>query len=73
LFCGVRMPKLTLDGIVFNTEDLSETACAELASLQFLDKQMSNLDQEIAVLETVVSLYTDKLHLELSKNNKEPL
>lgn len=67
------MPKLTLDGIVFNTEDLSEMACAELASLQFLDQQMSNLDQEIAVLETVVSLYTDKLHLELSKNNKEPL
>ena len=67
------MPKLTLDGIVFNTEDLSETACAELASLQYLDKQMSNLDQEIAVLETVVSLYTNKLHLELSKNNKEPL
>ena len=67
------MPKLTLDGIVFNTEDLSESACAELVSLQFLDKQMSNLDQEIAVLDTVVSLYTDKLHLELSKNNKEPL
>ena len=60
------MPKLTLDGIIFNTEDLSERACAELRSLQFIDEQMSKLDQEIKILDTAVVIYTDLLqsHLE---------
>jgi hypothetical protein len=59
------MPKLTLDGIIFNTEDLSERAWAELRSLQFLDEQMSKLDQEIKILGTAVVIYTDLLKSQL--------
>ena len=59
------MPKLTLDGITFNTEDLSERAWAELRSLQFLDEQMSKLDQEIKILGTAVVIYTDLLQSQL--------
>ena len=59
------MPKLTLDGITFNTEDLSERALAELRSLQFLDEQISKLDQEIKILGTAVVIYTDLLKSQL--------
>jgi len=59
------MPKLTLDGVIFNTEDLSERAWAELRSLQFLDEQMSKLDQEIKILGIAVVIYTDLLQSQL--------
>mgnify|MGYP001185678483 FL=1 len=36
------MPKLTIDDIEFNTEDLSENGKAQLSSLQFLEAQMVN-------------------------------
>ena len=46
------MPKFTVDGIEYNTEDLTENGKAQLASLQFLEVQMSKLKSEIAVYQT---------------------
>jgi len=46
------MPKITVDGIEYNTEDLSDNGKAQLASLQFLEVQMSKLQNEIAVFQT---------------------
>ena len=43
------MPKITVDDIEYNTEDLSENGQAQLASLQFLEIQMKKLQSEIAV------------------------
>ena len=37
------MPKITVDGIEYNTEDLSDNGKAQLASLQFLEAQMQKL------------------------------
>ena len=43
------MPKITVDGTDYNTEDLSDNGKAQLASLQFLEVQMKKLNNELAV------------------------
>lgn len=61
------MPKITVDGIDYNTEDLSDNGKAQLASLQFLEVQMKKLQNEIAVFNTAKSAYLQRLKSELEK------
>ena len=51
------MPKITVEGIEYNTEDLSDLGKAQLASLQFLESQMAKLQSEIAVYQTARNSY----------------
>ena len=44
------MPKITVDGIDYNTEDLSDNGKAQLASLQFLEVQMNKLQRQLILL-----------------------
>ena len=62
------MPKITVDGIEYNTEDLSENGKAQLASLQFLEVQMKKIKSEIAVYETARNTY-----IALLKNELKPV
>ena len=61
------MPKITVDGIEYNTEDLSDNGKAQLASLQFLEVQMNKLQNEIAVSQTAKAAYIAALKAELEK------
>lgn len=61
------MPKITIDDIEYNTEDMSDNAKAQLASLQFLEVQMKKIKSEIAVYETAKSAYIQSLKTELEK------
>ena len=61
------MPKITVDGIEYNTEDLSDNGKAQLASLQFLEVQMSKLRNEIAAFQTAKNAYVSALKAELEK------
>jgi len=61
------MPNITVDGIEYNTEDLSDNGKAQLASLQFLEVQMNKLQNEIAVFQTAKAAYTSALKVELEK------
>lgn len=61
------MPKITVDGVEYNTEDLSDNGKAQLASLQFLEVQMQKLRNEIAVYETARRSYAAALKAELEK------
>ena len=61
------MPKITIDNVDYNTEDLTENGTAQLASLQFLEAQMSKLKNEIAVYQTARSTYIAALKAELEK------
>ena len=61
------MPKITVDGIDYNTEDLSDNGKAQLASLQFLEVQMSKLRNEIAAFQTAKNAYISALKAELEK------
>jgi hypothetical protein len=59
------MPKITVNGIEYNTEDLTENGKAQLASLQFLELQMNKLKSEIAVYQTARNSYVAALKAEL--------
>jgi hypothetical protein len=60
------MPKITVDGIEYNTEDLSDNGKAQLASLQFLEVQMAKLNNEIAVYQTARNAYVAALKAALA-------
>lgn len=62
------MPKITVEGIEYNTEDLSENGKAQLASLQFLEVQMNKIKSEISVYQTARNLYVAKLKEELEQS-----
>ena len=51
------MPKITVDNVEYNTEDLSENGKAQLASLQFLEVQTKKIQSEISVYETARNSY----------------
>ncbi len=59
------MPKIKIDEVEYNTEDLSDNGKAQLASLQFLEVQMSKLKSEIAVYQTARNSYVTALKNEL--------
>ena len=61
------MPKITVDGIDYNTEDLSDNGKAQLASLQFLEVQLNKIKGEIAVYQTARNSYVAALKAELEK------
>jgi hypothetical protein len=67
------MPKITIDNIDYNTEDLTENGKAQLASLQFLESQMQKIRQEMAVYQTAQAAYAQALKAEIAKAGLEPL
>lgn len=62
-----EMPQVTIDGIKYNTEDLSNNSKAQLASLQFLERQLVKLKVEISVYQTARAAYAQALKAELDK------
>lgn len=64
------MPKITVDGVEYNSEDLSDNGKAQLASLQFLEVQMTKLQNEIAVFQTAKAAYIAALKSELEKTSE---
>ena len=65
------IPELvTIDGIDYNTEDLTDNGKAQLASLQFLEVQMGKIKSEIAVYKTARGAYTSALKSELEGANE---
>ena len=64
------MPKFTIDGVDYNTEDLSAEGNAQLASLHFLDLQMRKINDEIAIYNTAKAGYIAGLKSELVKLEK---
>jgi len=65
------VPKITVDGIDYNTEDLSDNGKAQLASLQFLEVQITKIKNEIAVYQTAKNAYVTALKAELEKSSQE--
>ena len=63
------MPKITVDDVDYNTEDLTDNGKAQLASLQFLEAQMQKLKNEISVYQTARNAYVAALKAELAKSS----
>jgi hypothetical protein len=65
------MPKITIDDIEYNTEDLTDNGKAQLASLQFLEVQMNRLNSEIAVYQTARNTYLAALRADIAEPGKD--
>ncbi|MEL0033902.1 MAG: hypothetical protein VW712_13110 [Paracoccaceae bacterium] len=62
------MPKITLDDIEFNSEDLSENEKKLLASLQFVEAKINSLKNERSVLIASKLFYEEQIRKILLKN-----
>lgn len=67
------MPKITIDEIEYNTEDLTDSGRAQLANLQFLEGQMQKIRKEIAVYQTAQKVYAQALKVAIAEEGLEPL
>ena len=61
------MPKIKVDDVEYNTEDLTDNGKAQLASLQFLEVQIQKLRSEVAVYQTARNSYVTELRDELNE------
>ena len=61
--------KITVDDVEYNLDDFSDDAKSQLASIQFVDAQLQQLSNELAVSDTARIGYTNALKAELA--NKE--
>lgn len=59
--------KLTVDGIEYDFNDLSDTAKAHVANINFVDSQLQQLNNEWAVADTARIGYTHALKSEVEK------
>ena len=64
------MPKITIDDIDFNSEDLSESGKGWLASLQFVELHIKRLNDELAVLKTSKNVYENMVRKKLEAADK---
>ena len=67
------MPKITIDDMEYNTEDLTENGRAQLASLQFLEGQMQKIRNEMAVYQTAQRTYVAALKAEIEQSGVQPV
>ena len=67
------MPKIKLDDIEYNTEDLTDKGKANLASLQFLEGQLSKMRNEMAIYQTAQSSYVAALRSEIKQSALQPV
>lgn len=62
------MPKITIDGKEYDTDQLSEKARNQLVSVQFVDRKIQELNLELAAYQTARNTYaralTDMLNTE---------
>ena len=67
---GDNSEKVMIDGREFSLDKLSENAKAQLKNLQFVDAQLLQLQNELAVSDTARIGYTNALNNEISKSPK---
>ena len=67
------MPKIKIDDKEYDTEDMSDNAKAQLASLQFNEAHINRLKNELAIADTAKIAYVNALKRELeSSENPKP-
>ena len=63
------MPIIKIDNLEYNSEDLSDAGLSQLNSLQFLETQMLQLQNEIAVYQTATNAYLAALKSDIENSN----
>jgi hypothetical protein len=59
--------KITIDGVEYNLDELSDNAKTQIANIQFVDAQLQQLNNEWAVSDTARIGYTNALKAEVAK------
>ena len=67
------MPKVKIDELEYNTEDLTERGLSIVKSLQFVETQLKELEREIAVYQTSKNTYTQGLLAEIKAAGVKPI
>lgn len=67
------MPKIKIDDLEYNTEDLTDQGKVVLASLQFVEQKLRNFRNEIAVYQTAQKSYLTALKIEITESEIEPI
>ena len=63
----INTNKITIDDVEYKLDELSDSAKAQLANIQFVDAQLQQLNNEWAVSDTARIGYTNALKAELAK------
>ena len=58
---------VTVDGVEYKLDKLSDDAKAQLLNIQFVDAQLQQLNNELAVADTARIGYGNALNVELAK------
>ena len=67
------MAKIKLDDVEYDTDDMTDNAKAQLASLQFNEAHINRLKNELAIADTAKIAYVNALKRELeSADNTKP-
>tara|TARA_B110000003_G_C16587608_1_gene510505 strand:- start:1111 stop:1341 length:231 start_codon:yes stop_codon:yes gene_type:complete len=67
------MPKIKLDDLEYNTEDLSVRGVAVLKSLQFVETRLREIEHELAVHKTAKNTYMQSLIKEIEASGVVPV
>ena len=62
--------KITIDGVDYKSDELSDNAKTLLANIQFVDVQIQQLNSELAVADTARIGYSSALKSELGKTER---
>ena len=65
------MAKIKIDDVEYDTDDMSDNAKAQVASLQFNEAHMNRLRNELAIADTAKIAYVNALKRELENSDKE--
>lgn len=67
------MPKLVIDEIEYNTEDLSDEGRGQLTNLQFVEQQIRTFRNQILVYQTAQQTYLSALKTEITESGITPI
>ena len=65
------MAKIKIDDVEYDTDDMSDNAKAQVASLQFNEAHMNRLRNELAIADTAKIAYVNALKAELERTGAE--
>ena len=65
------MPVIKIDGVSYDTEQLSKTARGYLVRLRRVDQKMRAAEQELDIVKAARNVYAGSLRTELGKVNRK--
>lgn len=65
------MARITIDEVEYETDEMSDNAKAQLQNVLFCDRKISDMKNEMAVLQTARSAYARNLSQQLQNGNDD--